>query len=118
MNQTARAPKKRRGGGGHRFDLRGSAGYNRRAFPWYSGESFNEKGEIDIREIQAPEVRLGVSLLPFSVGDDAARSFFAPFFGAAYKQPYEETILIFVSPTTNPEPRQNRTNLPPQKTTQ
>ncbi|CAJ1386778.1 unnamed protein product [Effrenium voratum] len=28
-------------------------GYNRRAFPWYSGESFNEKGEIDIREIQA-----------------------------------------------------------------
>ncbi|CAE7493825.1 sft2 [Symbiodinium necroappetens] len=28
-------------------------GFNRRAFPWYSGESYNEKGEVAMEELEA-----------------------------------------------------------------
>ena len=30
-----------------------ATGYNRRAFPWYSGEATNDKKEFDMQDLQA-----------------------------------------------------------------
>lgn len=36
----------------------GSAqGYNRRAFPWYCGESFSDKKELAAEDLQASELK-------------------------------------------------------------